>query len=263
VCQPEQKSNQRALSLRVEGGRLLTFCHKSGCTFRDVLNAAGRANQDIRVDMGSPNLARIERGQYDAQQLAKARQLWVQGKQIHGTKGEAYLRIRGITCEMPSALRWVPDTYHSPSARWLSAIVADVSSGGIHRTFFEKTGARLTKNARLMQGPCAGGAVHLVDAPEGPLVVAEGIETALSLASGLLKTSASIWAALSTSGMRGVILPIVPGQLIVAADGDIPGLNAAQALAERAEAEGWNVSLLAAPDGCDWNDVLTGKGGAS
>ena len=98
---------------------------------------------------------------------------------------------------------------------------------------------------------------------EGPLVVAEGIETALSLASGLLGKPATIWAALSTSGMRGLILPPLPGRLTVAADGDQPGCEAAMALASRAEALGWRVSLLPAPDGRDWNDVLALKGGAA
>jgi len=35
------------------------------------------------------------------------------------------------------------------------------------------------------------------------------------------------------------------------------------ALASRAEALGWRVMLLPAPDGRDWNDVLAGKGGAA
>ena len=90
-------------------------------------------------------------------------------------------------------------------------------------------------------------------------MVAEGIETALSLASGLLRGPATVWAALSTSGLRGLILPSTQARLTIAPDGDEPGRNAASALAERAQALGWAVSLLAAPDGRDWNDVLRGK----
>ena len=59
-------------------------------------------------------------------------------------------------------------------------MVADVQpTGGIHRTYFEKSGARIEKNAKMMLGPCAGGAVRLSDATHGPLVVCEGIETGL------------------------------------------------------------------------------------
>jgi len=90
-------------------------------------------------------------------------------------------------------------------------------------------------------------------------VVAEAIKTALSLASGLLRTTATIWAALSTSGIRALHLPPQPGRLTIAPDGDDAGRQAAHALAERAHGLGWQVSLLPAPDGRDWNDILTGK----
>ena len=38
------------------------------------------------------------------------------------------------------------------------------------------------------------------------------------------------------------------------------GREAAHTLAERAYAAGWEVSLLQAPEGRDWNDMLTMKG---
>ena len=89
--------------------------------------------------------------------------------------------------------------------------------------------------------------------------MAEGIESALSLLCGPLDGPATIWAALSTSGLRSLRLPDPPGRLTVAADGDKPGREAAHALAERAHATGWTVGLLDPGDGADWNDILTGK----
>ena len=50
------------------------------------------------------------------------------------------------------------------------------------------------------------------------------------------------------------------GRLTVATDGDEAGRAAGHALAERAAALGWAVSLLPAPDGRDWNDILAMKG---
>jgi hypothetical protein len=178
---------------------------------------------------------------------------------LQGTKGEAYLRGRGITCPLPPALGWAADAFHGPSARWLSAMVGDVSTGGVHRTYFEKTGARIDGNAKMMLGTCAGGAVALSEAP-GPLVVCEGIETGLSLLSGLLASPATVRAALSTSGMKALALPSAPGELILATDSDDGGAGwqAGNALAERAAARGWAVSLWPAPAGKDWNDVLRG-----
>ena len=136
-------------------------------------------------------------------------------------------------------------------------MVANVGTGGVHRTFFEKTGSRIEGSAKMMLGPCAGGAVALSEGP-GPLVACEGIETGLSLLSGLLEGLASVWAALSTSGVRALDLPPAPGRLILAPDGDAPGMAAAEVLGNRAFALGWQVYMMAPPDGKDWNDVLQG-----
>jgi hypothetical protein len=259
VCQPERRRDQRGLSIRAEGGALLAFCHKSGCDFRDVVKAAGLPCDGMRMDPQATREADTKREAYAAEQLTKARRLWATCKPLAGTKGEAYLRGRGITCPLPQTLGWAVDAFHGPSARWLSAMVGDVSTGGVHRTYFEKTGERIGGQAKMMQGPCAGGAVVLSES-QGPLVVCEGVETGLSLLSGLLSGPATVWAALSTSGMKAIELPQGIGRLTVAADGDAPGNEAAYALATRADALGWQVSLLPAPEGCDWNDVLTMKG---
>ena len=89
------------------------------------------------------------------------------------------------------------------------------------------------------------------------------METGLSLASELLGGSHAVWAALSTSGLRGLHLPPEAGKLTIATDGDTAGREAGHALAERAHALGWAVALLPAPDGRDWNDFLTMKGGGA
>jgi hypothetical protein len=197
VCQIERRLDQRGLSIRAEGEMLLAFCHKSGCDFRDIVEAAGLPRDALRFDPVAAREADAKREAYAAGQLAKARRLWTLCKPLQGTKGEAYLRGRGITCPLPSSLGWAADAFHGPSARWLSAMVGDVSTGGVHRTYFEKSGTRIGGNAKMMQGPCAGGAVALSEA-QGPLVVCEGIETGLSLLSGLLSAPAAVWAALST-----------------------------------------------------------------
>jgi hypothetical protein len=261
VCQIERRADQRGLSIRAEGGALLAFCHKSGCDFRDIIRAVGLPRDALRIDPQAAREADTKREAYAAEQRAKARRLWASCKPLAGTKGETYLRGRGITCPLPSSLGWAADAFHGPSVRHLSAMVGDVSTGGIHRTYFEKTGERITDQAKMMQGPCAGGAVALSEA-QGPLVVCEGIETGLSLLSGLLSGPATVWAALSTSGLKSLALPQTIGRLTIAADGDAPGKEAANVLAIRATALGWKVSLLPAPDGRDWNDVLMQKGGA-
>ena len=265
VCQPEAQKGQNALTLADGSNGLLLNCKRLGCTFRDILTAAGIAPGTITP----PDPARLaqreaERRADAAKRATQARAIWREARPIAGTVAETYLRGRGITCPLPATLRFHPDTWHGPTARRIPALVALVNGGdgfAVHRTYLraDGSGKATVDPPKAMLGAVAGGAVRLTDTP-GPLVVAEGIETALSLACGLLRAPATIWAALSTSGIRGLHLPPQPGRLTIAPDGDDPGRAAAHALAERAHALGWAVSLLPAPEGRDWNDILQMKG---
>ena len=105
---------------------------------------------------------------------------------------------------------------------------------------------------KMMLGRCGGGAARL--APVGPeMVLSEGLETALSVQQA---TGLPVWATLSTSGMRSVILPPEVKTVIIAADADEPGEKAAQAAARRFIAEGRTVKIAHPPQGMDFNDLL-------
>ena len=259
ICQSEKRRDQRGLSLRLDGSTLLAHCHKTGCDFRDILAALGLRPGTFQIDEQAQAEAETKRAEYAALQLKRARSVWDFGKPIQGTHAEAYLRGRGITGELPDSLRFLADTYHTPSGQYITAMVADVQpTGGVHRTYFTKKGERLNKSAKMMLGPCSGGAVRLSQG-KGPLVACEGIETGLSLVQMLADREPEVWATLSTSGMKALILPTGSRELIIAADGDESGKVAANSLATRATALGWQVSMLPAPDGMDWNDVLVGE----
>ena len=268
LCQPEGRRGQNALTLHDgANGRLLAHCKRLGCNFQDILGAAGIAPGDYRPP-DPMELARRE-GEQQAEAAKREKQAhrcWQEAVLFTGTVAETYLRGRGITCPLPPTLRCHPEAWHGATATRHPALVAMVEGGdgfAVHRTYLRPDGggkAAIEPN-KAMLGATAGGAVRLCEA-QGPLVVAEGIETALSLACGLLRAPATIWAALSTSGMRGLRLPSKPGRLTIATDSDDGGAGktAGCALAERAHALGWTVSLLPAPEGRDWNDILTMKG---
>lgn len=268
ICQSERRKEQNALTISDGGAGLLLHCKKSACAFLDILAAAGlRSGEYTPPDPAT--LAQREREQRaETQRKAEqAKRVWQEAQPIGGTVAETYLRNRGITCELTPTLRFHGSCWHGATAKRYPALVAAVQGTGaaaIHRTFLraDGTGKADIDPAKAMLGAVAGGAVRLTQ-ERGPLVVAEGIETALSLASGLLGRPATVWAALSTSGIRGLHLPPSPGRLTIAPDGDRAGREAANALAERAHALGWQVSLLPAPDGRDWNDILTMKGEAA
>ena len=267
ICQPERRKGQNALTLSdAPGGRLLAHCKKAGCSFRDLARALGLAPGDFaRPDPDA--LARA-----DAKALAevtkRARQaltLWQEAQPIEGTPAEAYLRSRGLDLT-PRALRFHGQAWHGPTAQRLPAMVALVEGcdlPAVHRTWLKTDGSAKAEvePTKAMLGSVQGGAVRLLEG-QGRLVVAEGIETALSLACGLLEGPASLWAALSTSGLRGLRLPTTPGALTIATDGDEAGRTAGHALATRAHGLGWHVQMFPAPEGRDWNDVLTMKGAA-
>jgi len=263
VCQPEARRDQDALTLADGGAGLLLHCKKSGCTFRDILTAAGITPGSFAApDPVAIAQREAERRAEYRKREAQALRLWREAMPIGDTIAARYLRGRGITCALPATLRFAPTCWH-PTAKRFPALVAMVEGAdafAAHRTFLRADGLGKAdvEPAKAMLGGTQGGAVRLAEGP-GPLVVAQGIETALSLASGLLRGPATIWAALSTSGLRGLHLPAQAGRLTIAADGDKPGREAANALAERAHGLGWRVSLLPAPEGRDWNDVLAGK----
>ncbi len=261
-CQPERRRDQSALTLTDgNGGRLLLHCKKSECSFRDILAAAGIApGRYTPPDPAIIAQRDVERRADADKRAGQARAVWQETLPITGTLAETYLHGRGITCALPDGLRFHDDCWHGPTARRYPAMIALVEGAegfAIHRTYLDpETGRKAQiEPDKMMLGCTRRGAVKLTQS-QGPLVVAEGIETALSLASGLLRKPSTIWATLSTGGMRALRLPSSPGRITIATDGDPGGADAGRDLAERAHAAGWEVSMLPAPRGRDWNDIL-------
>lgn len=266
VCQSSRRSDQNALTLADgRNGRLVLDCKKSGCSFLDILKAAGLRSGTYTL----PDATTLAQRKRDAQaevekRAAQAKRLWAEAQPIDGTAAETYLRRRGITCQLPPTLRFHEHCWHGVNAKRYPALIAAVQGvavPAVHRTYLSPCGTRKAdvEPAKAMLGAVSGGAVRLCEA-SGPLVVGEGIESMLSLLCGPLTEPVTLWAALSTSGMRGLRLPKHARRLIIATDGDAPGRSAGIDLAHRAHAFGWQVSILSAPDGYDFNDILTMKG---
>jgi len=269
ICQPERRKGQNGLTLSDgRNERLVLDCKKSACAFLDILAAAGLRSGDYRA----PDPATIAQRERDAKaevekRAAQAKRLWQEAQPIAGTLAEAYLRdARGISCDLPPTLRFHGACWHGATAKRYPAMVAAVEGAGlaaVHRTYLRPDGSGKADiaPAKAMLGATAGGTVRLTGGPLR-LVVAEGIESTLSLACGLLDGPATLWAALSTSGLRVLRLPPQPGRLTIACDGDTAGREAAHALAERAHALGWQVGILDPGNGADFNDILTRKAAA-
>lgn len=273
ICQPEGRRDQRALSLSDSGGRLLVHCHKSGCSVLNELRnrgmVEGRGQPSAAPDPAELARKRAEDQRREAQRLKTARELFAAGVSCEGTPAETYLaEVRGIHGlrfgKMVATLRYHPGALHTPSGLHLPAILAQIRGPkgealGIHRTYLRPDGSGKAEvsPAKMMLGPSSGGAVRF--GPDGRVIaLAEGIETALSVSRASRLT---VWATLSTSGLKGLILPPPPVAevVIIAADHDEAGLAAAEVTAARLEAEGRAVSVIYPPKpGADFNDVLRG-----
>lgn len=278
LCPAHDNTNTPALSLKnADDGNLLTYCH-AGCSFQDVraaLSARG-LTPERTGSIARPTVKRTYTSAPTSSQRAtavlrakRATSLWQAAAPIEDSLAARYLQSRGVCCALPPTLRSLSDCRH-PSGTQMPAMVARVDgamSFAVHRTFLadQAKGKTHLHPAKAMLGSCKGGAVHLssmdIHAGGGPLVVTEGIENGLALLSGLLDTPATVWAALSTSGIVSLSLPRLPGHLIIAADGDAAGKQAARKLSLRADRLGWRISHLTPPHGKDWNDVLMQKRG--
>lgn len=202
-----------------------------------------------------------------------------------------YLKKRGIELSaIPEALRFHPKlpyfvegaNNHKRCIGSPPAMLATVSDSKgmpvtLHRTYLDKHGNKspVPKPKMLMapsvEGTVIGGAIRLFEAQK-VLGLAEGIETALAV---FIATGMPIWACISTSLLKQVVVPSNVELVVIWADldkvnkktGKRPGEEAATVLKNRLEAEGRKVQILIPPGdvgpddkGIDWLDVLINYG---
>ena len=266
VCCPAHDDRDPSLSLRDADGIVLVRCH-AGCDQRDVITALkerglwdGKICSTVwKSRRRKMSLPRSDPNQ--AERSAVALSIWQSAIPADGTPVDAYLASRGLTCSLPSSLRFHSGLKHPSGGTW-PCMVALVTSGAddtplaIHRTFLapEGQGKALVLPAKMMLGPCRGGSVRLGD-PCEVLMIGEGIETCLA---AMQTTGHPAWAALSTSGLRALDLPDCVRDVIVLADGDDPGEAAARDCALRWIRQRRRVRIARPPRGLDFNDMLLG-----
>jgi hypothetical protein len=260
---PSHADRHPSLSLRDgDGDRLLLHCF-AGCNFRDIVAAIeyrfgpiARSHDYYRA----PRTSGKERSVTDLVSL-----IWSQTLPISGTHAERYLQARSITGPLPSTLRFHRRLRHPNGDRFPAMVglveVVDLGAVGLHRTYLNPdTPTKIDHStSKAMLGQCKGGAVRLRAGSKG-LAVAEGIETALSLALGL-EDDIAVWAALSATGMAGLRLPpaeAMAARLIIGTDGEPRGRHAGADLADSATWRGWAVEIMRAPEGMDFNDLIGG-----
>jgi hypothetical protein len=213
---------------------------------------------------------------------AKAKALFLTSEpRLAGTPAAAYLAARGIDLaalgRQPRALRYHRGLWNGESRRAWPALVAAVTddSGAmtaVHRTWLAQDEAGQWRKAPLQVakaslGSVAGGTIRLwrgasgkslASAPPGEtVVIAEGIETALSVA--MACPELRVIASVCLGNLGRINLPPAIGTIILAADNDLPGSPADRALkaaAARFVSMGKTVRIARSPVGSDMNDCL-------
>lgn len=263
---PVHCSRGPTLALRDgERGGLIVKCF-GGCDAPDVLAELRRLGliSDGARDRPHrlPGTTRPDERDDAARRLAMAQRIWNSAHDARGSPVVRYLASRGITIAPPPMLRYTP-ALRRPDGSYGPAMVARIDSIdgdliGITRTWLARDSAgSWRRHDRAMLGRATSGAVRLAPAAKA-LLIGEGLETCLSAvqASGM-----PAWAALSTSGLVGLILPPIVRHVIVLADNDRSGAGerAAYAAAQGWIAEGRAVRIAMPPKpGSDFNDVLIG-----
>jgi putative DNA primase/helicase len=236
----------------------LMFCH--ACQDTDAVVTALQHRGLWRQSGSAASTTERARSAAPTRAGLRARELWVQAGLAPGSLVETYLRSRGIAVAIPTTLRFLASAKHSPSGLILPVMIAAVTVWpdrkpcAVHRTFLAPNGRSKAEidSPRMTLGPCLQGAVRLAEAAEG-LMIGEGIETCLA---AMQATGRPAWAALSTSGMRGILLPPRVKEVIILADADAPGEAAAKDAAMRWVREGRRVRIARPPEGKDFNDLL-------
>lgn len=202
----------------------------------------------------------------NAAKIGEALALWRRGVPIKGTPAEIYLRSRGLEVESwPETLRW------HPSKRQLLALSTSPEGDGtaLQAIHLNDAGEPVRRadgsKIKLSHGKLTQGAVRFPGAADGPVVICEGVETALSV---WFATGFTTWAGLGV--ISNVSVEALPHETVIIACPDDdprghPTIQAANKAVKRWKSEGRKV-LIATPfeelrrDKSDHNDALRARG---
>ncbi|MFZ4762257.1 MAG: DUF7146 domain-containing protein [Alphaproteobacteria bacterium] len=234
------------------GGDILTLIgNESGRSFPESLEWAKAFIGVIHHQQGKTHTAPVKMPQNGNLETCKA--IWAETKPIKGTIAQSYLNNRGITI-LPHDLRFHPCLWNPAQHKKMPAMVAVIrdlagSGKGLHRTFLTPEGGRAEK---LLLGDKKTHAIRLC--PIGVVLgLAEGIETALS---AMQLTGRPCWSVCDAGNMAAVQLPETVKRVIIFADNDKAGHEAAAKALQIFEQQGRRVQLQPPPEGKDWNDYL-------
>jgi hypothetical protein len=267
-CPSHENHRTQALSISEgENGRVLLYCF-AGCSYVQIVEALGIVPQTAPIPVPRISIRPVRQPD-DAGRVEAVRRIWRETKPLAGTPAQRYLENRGIrlpTC--PPTLRYHASCPH-PSGSRLPALVAAISVyreeklhlTAVHRIYITPDGRKAAVEPRKASfGSVKGGAIWLTR-PTDRLIVSEGVEDAMALMTVHHGDSRfadwSCAAAVSAGNLPRLELPPEVRTVIVAADNDKAGRQAANEAACRFLREGRDARIAYPPGGFkDFNDAL-------
>lgn len=275
---PAHDDRTPSLSVRERDGRIRLFCF-AGCSSTDVI-AALRSRGLWPIPGGSTQSSKPVNLHTETERRNFALDIIADAEQNHGKEMVRilwlYFERRGIPFVPPGAMLALPDMYNCNRSvptlvpddpAMIFRVMRNDEVVGAHVTWLNRsaTAKRDPEEGPQRQffGPIAGGFIKLYanePDPKSKLIIAEGIETALS--ASIMRGLPAI-AALSAGNMIRVWPPPAAGY-VICADNDKAGLLGARLLAAKLKREGYETTIAIPPQpGMDWNDVLMRKKGTS
>jgi len=197
-----------------------------------------------------------------------AQKIWNESLIAPRSLVERYLFTKGLFFDgpLPENLRFHPNLYHEPRRSYFPAMVAKAEDlqgkfAGIHRTYLTPDGLNIAKpstgGARRMLGDCFGSYVHLREGNPNKVVIAECIESALTIAQACPE-----YTVYSSMALGNLKAPVPEGaeEVILCADGNNNSPHMAERIlmeaARKHSSRGHRVLLARAPLGMDFNDMF-------
>ena len=252
-------------------------CHRQGVsekwsvTDRATMTPSQRADRARQV-MAARAEREAQQRQHWAENAQRIDKLWSETVPlVPGDPVTLYLKARGFAgvWPLPDALR-----YHRAMPYWeagaklgnfpalVAPLVLDGRTVALHRTYLTRDGQKAdvptVRKLTCAAGPLAGACITLHKPASGCIAIAEGIETALA---GWCASRLPTVAAYSAGNLAAYRWPPGVQRLVVFADHDKAGQDAAEALRVRAVAARLRCEVLTPTDpGADWCNVWASRG---
>lgn len=188
----------------------------------ELLGGGGGWEPAVQRSAGKPAKSVVARSE-------AARKIWRRAVSAENTLAERYMRSRCLTLPIPSCIRFARLRY--PNGDVLPAMVAAVSDPvgnvvAIQRTFLapDGNGKASVAEAKISLGPIRGHAIRLTP-PAERLIITEGFEDGATIRQA---TGEAVWVSAGAGMLASIVLPPEVREVIIGADRDHAGEDAAR-----------------------------------